>query len=231
MGGSDLVVTNNNGDGGGISADYYTFNNPNYPSISANLNTIFFSKGISVSGGLSVSGSSQLNGGLSVSGNVSIMKNSGYDAITWTKSNGVNQSGSNSLVFNILNNSTINTSIGIKNNSYINNSVSSADFTSPASSYDRILYGFNSGNNAIGTQVLFYISNDSGVTWRSLGRTLDNSRSSGNIYSHFNFIIPAGCMVKLNLSGTETYIPGSSTLPDGTSNYFNWQFVVVKFGK
>jgi hypothetical protein len=177
---------------------------------------------------LTMTGTASISGGLSASGSVSIVKGSAYEVATWTKlTASSNQSGSNSLGFNILNNSTTDVKIGITNNAYQNNVLSSASFTTPAVAYDRILYAFNGGSDAIGTEIKFYIDNG---TQTLIGRTYDNPRSGGNQYSHFNFIIPAGCSIKLIVNGSESGT-GTPTQPNGSSTSFTWSLVMMKFGR
>lgn len=189
---------------------------------------------IKAKGNVGVTGGVQISGSLSVTGDVSIVDN-GFDTSTWTKINPVNQSGANSLGFNVISGTdgTDSVIIGINNNNYQNTTLSSAEFTSPSVNYDRVLYGYNSGSNAIGTQCIFQISNDGGGTWRTLGRTVDAARSGRNAYSSFNMIVPAGCIIKLYFSGTETYTgsSGSGTLPNGTSAQWCWRFTISKLGK
>ena len=177
-------------------------------------------------------GNVEITGDLSVTGDVSIIS-TGYESSIWNKIDPVNQSGPDCLQFNVIagTDGTSGVQIGINNNNYTNTTVSSASFTTSSTSYDRIIYLFNGGNNAIGTQMVLSISNDGGVSYRTLVRTFDRGRSGENVYSHANAIIPAGCMIKISFSGNESYGTGSSGLPNGTASQFNWGITLMKFGR
>ena len=167
--------------------------------------------------------------------NVKIVNGNGYESPTWTRTAVSNQSGANSLIFDFRpgTNGTDELKIGMTNNTYANTVTSVCDFDTSATQYDRIIYGYDSGADFIGSQCQVLISIDSGANYRLIVRGVSNGRSGRNTVSFINAIIPAGALLKLRFTGTERWDSGFPELnnsPTNTGSMYCWIFTMVKFG-
>ena len=207
--------------GGGPSTAFYAIKAKGDVRVTGDLEVV---------GNVGVTGNASIIGDFSVTGDVSIVSNV-YEAASWTKTGISNQSGGNSLAFNLVNNNTISTSITYVNTNYTNSVNSAAYFTAPSVNYDRILYINNGGNYAIGSEANIQISNDGGTTWRLLGRLRDAPRTHSHFYWALNAIIPAGCIPKITLEGVEGGSPTNLPNGSGPGNSFGVTITLMKFGK
>lgn len=180
---------------------------------------------------ISATGSVLIEGSLSVTGGVSMVaQNEQYATWLIVPGSSSNQSGANSLAFNGTLGPTNKFFVSYINTNYDPAAPSKRAFSTGAASYDRILYLYNGGNQAIGSEVAILISNDGGVNYNLLARVRDTPRTNDDYYFSATAIIPAGCMIKLTFEGSES--GSTNTLPDGTvGNSFGTQVRLYKFGK
>ena len=181
---------------------------------------------------ISATGSVLIEGSLSVTGSVSIVNNTRQYA-TWTYGAGANQSGNNSLIFDATVGPTNQFFVSYINNAYANTTLSFREFITPATVWDRILYLYNGGSYAIGSEVGVYISNDNGSNYNLLNRFFDSPRGRDDYYFTGCLIIPAGCMIKLRFEATESgAVLPNDEFPDGeVGSTFGTSVLLYKFGK